>query len=99
MVNEVPPLDTEALLTPKPVTTPTQQTWGEWYDDLDVLSDFPNWYYKLTWIWKFVFFIPFLFFWIAVFIVFILSIPVGFILLIVSIPYWMITGKSLLGKS
>ena len=99
MVNEVPPLDTEALLTPKPVTTPTQQTWGEWYDDLDVLSDFPNWYYNLTWIWKFVFFVPFLLFWPGLVVAFCISIPVGIILLIVSIPYWMITGKSLLGKS
>ena len=92
-------LDTTTLLAQTPVTTPKKQTWSEWYDDLDVLSDFPNWYYNLTWIWKIVFFIPFLLFWPGLVVAFCVSIPVGIILLIISIPYWLITGKSLAGKS
>ena len=98
MPNEVP-LVTDALLTPKPEQTPKKQTWSEWYSDLDVLSDFPNWYYNLTLIWKIVFFIPFLLFWPGLVVAFCISIPVGIILLIVSIFYWMMTGKSLMGKS
>ena len=97
-MKKVTSLDTDALLTPKPEQPPKQQTWSEWYSDLDVLSDFPSWYYNLTLAWKIVFLIPFLFFWIVVIVVFILSIPVGILLGLVSIIYWMITGKSLLSE-